>query len=130
MSKMLSGALAGVMLITTVTCGVIMGPPPVQAQQYGGPPLVVLEEQERNLHILERVERQRQRIRDGVRTRQLTRSETNLLVDNLNWISKRYNKAKRDGWLTRDEESRLNWLLDQNSRMIYDSKHNRVWRLY
>jgi hypothetical protein len=129
MSKIFSGAIAGVMLCATLACGVV-GSPPAQAARYGGPPPAVLEEEERNLNIITRIERQRNRIDSGIRRRQLTRRDARMLTDNLNWISNRYRKAKRDGWLTRDEERRLHWLLNENSKMIRDVRRYPVWRLY
>jgi hypothetical protein len=126
--KMFPGALAGVMLFATLTCGV--GCAPAQAARSVGPPPMVLEEEERNLNILTRIERQQKRIDTGVRKRQLTRRERNMLSDNLNWISKRYRKAKKDGWLSKEEEQRLHWLLNENSKMIRDTRRNPVWRLY
>jgi hypothetical protein len=129
MSKMFPGVLAAVMLFATLICKMV-GAPPAQAAHFDGPPPIVLEEEERNLNIIARIERQQKRIERGIRLRQLTRRETNMLTNNLNWISKRYRRAKRDGWLTREEERRLHWLLNENGKMIRDTRSNPVWRLY
>lgn len=129
MIRKFPGVLAGILLFSALSCSTVVSPP-AQAARSGGPPPIVLEEEERNLNIITRIERQRKRIDIGIRNRQLTRREAKQLNDNLNWISKRYKQAKKDGWLTKEEERRLHWLLNENSKMIQDSRRNPVWRLY
>jgi hypothetical protein len=84
-----------------------------------------------NIHdpkIQDRIERQQQRIDQGIIAGSLTRKEAAVLQDNLNWIRDEEAHLKRDGRLTDRERKRLHNMLDENSEMIKDKKHNRIRR--
>jgi hypothetical protein len=75
--------------------------------------------------IAERIQNQRARIEDGMRSGELNRSEADILIDNLNRIRDEFARVKRDGHLTRREADRLDRMLDRNSELIFSKKHNR-----
>lgn len=77
-----------------------------------------------------RIDNQQRRIEEGVSSGELTRHESDLLIDNLNWIRDEYSVAKRDGRLSQSEIERLSAHLDQNNRMITDKKNNAIRRVY
>lgn len=79
--------------------------------------------------ILERIDNQQGRINQGVSSGQLTRREAGVLRDNLKWIRNRFRKLTADGLLTEREVANLNKMLNDNSEMIYEKKHN-IRRLY
>jgi len=83
----------------------------------------------RGADLGDRVKQQRDRIQQGIRSGELTRAEAEVLLDNLERIERHYYRMKADGRLTKEEQERLDWMLDRNSRMIYDKKHNAVSRL-
>jgi methyl-accepting chemotaxis protein len=91
---------------------------------------VVVEDRSMRGAILERIQDQQQRINQGVRSGELTRREADVLQDNLDWIRRRFNQMKADGLLTPREIERLDEMLDRNSAMIYNKKHNPARRLY
>ena len=70
------------------------------------------------------IRNQQERIEQGVRSGELTRSEADILQDNLNWIRDRSQRMKADGRFTLEEQARLDRMLDENSEMIYNKKHN------
>ena len=72
----------------------------------------------------ERIRDQRERIEQGIRSGELTRSEADILLDNLNWMRDRFQRMKADGRLTVEEQARLDRMLDENNQMIYGKKHN------
>ena len=72
----------------------------------------------------DRIHNQRERIEQGIRSGELTRGEADILLDNLNWMRDRFQRMKADGRLTVEEEARLYRMLDENSEMIYNKKHN------
>ncbi|MEW6586138.1 MAG: hypothetical protein AB1442_11075, partial [Nitrospirota bacterium] len=78
----------------------------------------------------ERIERQQKRIKQGIRSGELTREEAATLQDNLNWIKNKYARMKKDDILTRNEQERLDSMLDRNSAMIKSKKHDPIRRLY
>jgi hypothetical protein len=80
--------------------------------------------------IPSRIASQQNRIDQGVASGELTRGEANLLQDNLNYVRDQYARMKADGLLTPREVTRLDRLLDQNSQMILNKKHNIPRRLY
>lgn len=80
--------------------------------------------------IPERIDHQQRRINQGVVSGQLTRAETEILQGNLDMIKERYYKMSYDGTLTPPEREKLNRMLDRNSSMIYEKKHNPIQRLY
>jgi len=73
---------------------------------------------------------QERRIHQGISKGSLTQSEAEMLLDNLNHIKERYNRARRDNMLTVSEQKRLREMLEQNSDMIYKKKHDMPRRLY
>jgi hypothetical protein len=70
------------------------------------------------------INKQQQRINQGISSGSLTRAEADTLNDNLRYIQDTYNRAKADGTLTPNEEKRLRKMLDDNSQQIYNKKHN------
>ncbi|OGW25881.1 MAG: hypothetical protein A2X59_12970 [Nitrospirae bacterium GWC2_42_7] len=72
-----------------------------------------------------RIDNQQKRIDQGIASGELTRHEAGILQDNLNNISKRYEKMKSDGILTSKEQEKLEKKLDENSEMLYSKKHNK-----
>ena len=69
---------------------------------------------------------QLRRIDDGIRSGELTQSEARMLQDNLNYVSDQTIRLKTDRKLTEVERDRLHRMLDQNSDMIYNRKHNLI----
>lgn len=80
--------------------------------------------------ILDRIGEQQRRIDKGIATGQLSRAEADILQDNLNWIKMTYSRLRSDGRLNPTERQSLNRMLDINSQMIYNRKHNPVRRVY
>jgi len=86
---------------------------------------------DRNMTIRERIDNQQSRIDHGIRTGELTRREADTVQDNLDYIKREFARARNnDGVVGPRERDRLNNLLDRNSRMIFDRKHNRYERIY
>jgi hypothetical protein len=69
-------------------------------------------------------------INQGIASGQLTRAEADLLRGNLDWIKTRFARMKADGRLTPNEIAKLEKMLDNNSAMIFNKKHNIPKRLY
>jgi predicted ribosome quality control (RQC) complex YloA/Tae2 family protein len=80
--------------------------------------------------ISDRIENQQKRINQGIRSGELTRKEAAMLQDNLDSIKDKLTRMKSDGRLNERERERLDRMLDQNSEMIKDKKHNPAKRLY
>ena len=80
--------------------------------------------------IPERIDDQQWRIDQGVASRELTRAEADVLQDNLNWIKTTFARMKADGRLNQKESNRLDEMLDQNSKMIFNKKHNPIRKVY
>jgi predicted metal-dependent hydrolase len=80
--------------------------------------------------VPERIADQQWRIDQGVASRELTRAEADVLQDNLNWIKATFVKMKADGRLKQKEISRLDSMLDRNSQMIFNKKHNPIKKVY
>jgi hypothetical protein len=78
----------------------------------------------------DRIEKQQKRINQGIESGELTRKEAITLQDNLDSIKDKYTRMKSDGKLNEHERARLDRMLDQNSEMIKDKKHNPAKRLY
>ena len=78
----------------------------------------------------ERIENQQKRINQGIESGELTRKEVGILQDNLNWIKDKYVRMTADGILTQNEQERLSTMLDKNSEMIRNKKHNPARQLY
>jgi hypothetical protein len=81
-------------------------------------------------NFYERIEDQQKRINQGIESGELTRKEADMLQDNLDWVKGKYARMEADGIMTRDERDRLDRMLDRNSGMIKDRKHNPAKRLY
>ena len=80
--------------------------------------------------IHDRIADQQKPIDQGIASGALTRSDADILQDNLNWIKGEEARLKRDGRLTKHERDRLHKMLDRNSNMINKKKHNPARRLY
>ncbi|MCG2720862.1 MAG: hypothetical protein L6290_02445 [Thermodesulfovibrionales bacterium] len=78
----------------------------------------------------ERIENQQRRINQGIESGELTRKEAGILQDNLNWIRDKYARMTANGILTQNEQERLDKMLDKNSEMIKNKKHNPARQLY
>ena len=72
-----------------------------------------------------RQKRQHQRIRQGVRSEELTRRETVRLRNEQRDIRQEEREAKSDGDVTRQERRSIHREQNQASRHIYRAKHNR-----
>ncbi len=80
--------------------------------------------------VPDRIRNQQARIDQGIRSGELTRSEADVLQDNLNWIRETFNRMLADGSLTPEERAKLDQMLERNSQMIYNKKHNPIGRVY
>jgi len=83
-----------------------------------------------SLDIDQRIANQQRRIDQGIHSGQLTHDEARILQDNLNHIQREEARLKADGSLTNEERERLQRMLDQNSKIIFDKKNNPVKRFY
>lgn len=81
-------------------------------------------------NFYERIKNQQKRINQGIETGELTRKEAGMLQDNLNWIRDKYARMTADGMLNQKEQKHLEKMLDKNSDMIRDKRHNPVKRVY
>ncbi|HNU88826.1 MAG TPA: hypothetical protein PKJ94_11065 [Ferruginibacter sp.] len=72
---------------------------------------------------------QRHRIREGVRSGELTRSETRGLALQQRRIHRDIRMAKRDGVITRRERKEIRRDKRMANRSIYRKKHNRRHRI-
>ncbi|HAO47614.1 MAG TPA: hypothetical protein PLZ45_01685 [Ferruginibacter sp.] len=72
---------------------------------------------------------QRHRIREGVRSGDLTRTETRSLVAGQRRLHRDVRRAKRDGVITRNERREIRRDKRMNNRAIYRKKHNRRHRI-
>ncbi len=68
--------------------------------------------------------RQHERIAEGRRSGQLTRAETMRLRAGQRHIRRMERRAKRDGFVTRNERRHIARAQDRQSRRIYRYKHN------
>jgi hypothetical protein len=82
--------------------------------------------EDRGLSISERFARQQKRIDQGVKSKELTQEEAKVLQDNLNYIKNEDARLRTAKKLSDQEKNRLHILLDQNSDMIQNKKHNPV----
>ena len=89
---------------------------------------------DRGDHRLDRVERrmdkQHRRIKQGVRSGELTRYETRKLRKQQRRIAKMKYRFMYDGYLNRHESRKLQYKLDAASDRIYRFKHNHKTRGY
>ncbi|ABK17716.1 hypothetical protein [Syntrophobacter fumaroxidans] len=77
------------------------------------------------------IDQQQRRIDKGIASGALTRNEAEVLQGNLSYIRSTYDRARTDGTLTPREEKRLRTMLNENSKQIYQKKHNMpVRKLY
>lgn len=97
---------------------------------FAGEDAFVIAQAYRSGDVERRIEEQQRRIDKGILKGQLSRAEADVLIDNLNWIRDRYFKLRADGLLTPNEVQSLERMLENNSQMIYKSKHNQIRRLY
>jgi len=74
--------------------------------------------------------RQKQRIRQGIRSGEIIRPEARRLKKEQRRINRAYHRATADGHLSWRERQRLNNMQDRASRHIYRAKHNPVRRRY
>jgi hypothetical protein len=74
--------------------------------------------------------RQKQRIRQGIRSNEIIRPEARRLKKEQRRINRAYHRATADGHLSWRERQRLNNMQDRASRHIYRAKHNPVRRRY
>ena len=72
--------------------------------------------------------RQTQRVRQGIRSGEITRPEVLRLRKEQRRIDRAYHRASADGHLNRRERQRLDKLQNLASRHIYRAKHNPVHR--
>lgn len=79
--------------------------------------------------IVERFERQQQRIDHGVKKGMLTKDEAALVQDNLNRIKDEEAKLKAAGQLTPKAKASLMHKLDLNSKMISAETKNAIKRI-
>ena len=77
-----------------------------------------------------REQRQTQRIRQGIRSGEITRPEVRILKKEQGRIDRAYHRASADGHLNQRERQRLDKLQNLASRHIYRAKHNPVRRGY
>ena len=72
----------------------------------------------------QRQQQQKQRIKEGVRSGELTRPEARRLVRGQVELRKDERAAKADGVVTARERAKLQHEADQQSRRIYKQKHD------
>lgn len=68
---------------------------------------------------------QNRRVRQGVRSGELTRREANSIRRSTKRTNRYEKRAKSDGVVTRRERTRMNRMENRNSRKIFRKKHNR-----
>lgn len=81
-------------------------------------------------NFYERIKNQQKSLNQGIKSGDLIRKEAGILQDNLNGIRDKYSQMTVDSRLTQNEQKRLDKMLDKNSEMIRDKKHNPVKRVY
>ena len=72
----------------------------------------------------QRIQKQQQRINQGVQSGALTKDEASTLQGNLDYIRDTFARQKADGKLTPQEQQRLDKMLDDNSKMIRQEKQD------
>jgi len=80
--------------------------------------------------IQNEIANQQQRINQGIASGALTQSEAQVVQDNLNWIKHEFGRLKNQGAIAPEQLKGLHQMLEKNSRIIYDAKHNPAVRLY
>ncbi len=71
---------------------------------------------------------QKERIKDGVKSGELTKAETKHLVKNQRHIKRTESKAKADGVVTPAERAKLDRKQDRASKRIVKQKHDKQER--
>ena len=72
----------------------------------------------------QRIQTQQQRINQGVQSGALTKNEASTLQGNLDYIRDAFARQKADGRLNLQEQQRLENMLNENSKMIRQEKHD------
>lgn len=85
---------------------------------------VLAEAGNRDPGVNQRQHNQQHRIKQGVRSGELTREEARTLAREQRTIRQEERQYKADGVLTRDERKDLHRDLNQASRSIYNEKHD------
>ena len=80
---------------------------------------------QRTPRVDRRQQNQKMRVRNGVRTGELTRRETRSIRRSTNRTRRYEKRATSDGKVTWRERRRLNRMQNRNSRKIYRKKNNR-----
>ena len=80
--------------------------------------------------IQQRIANQQKRIDEGIKSKALTQDGSKTLLDNLNYVQQEEKRLTAAGKFTQADKERLNKILDQNSKMIEDSKSNPAKKLY
>ena len=78
--------------------------------------------------VNDRERNQQRRIRQGVRSGELTRGEFRRLEREQARVRRHEARARSDGRFTLRERARINRELNRSSRHIYRQKHNRLYR--
>ncbi|MCW8877254.1 MAG: hypothetical protein OQK51_09350 [Kangiellaceae bacterium] len=73
----------------------------------------------------ERQDNQETRIKQGVKSGELTKKETRKLVKGQAKLQKMENRAKADGIVTKKERAKLQHKANKESAKIYKNKHDR-----
>ncbi len=74
--------------------------------------------------VKEKAQNQHQRIKQGVKSGELTKSETKNLVNGQKEVRQDVKSAKSDGVVTKDERKDIKQEQRQQSRKIFRKKHN------
>ncbi len=74
--------------------------------------------------LLDRMERQQERIEEGIQSRELTRKEVKILKKQQRQIRRLVRVYREDGWLSKKERRILRNRLDRASNKIWRLKHN------
>ncbi len=74
--------------------------------------------------IRHRMRRQKSRIKQGVKSGELTKDETKSLAADHKQIRDEVKDAKSDGTVTKDERKQIHKDLNGESKKIYELKHN------
>ena len=74
--------------------------------------------------IQKRIDRQQNEIYDGITSGKLSKKEVDIVQDKLNDIRGKYLKMNQDGTLTQEELEKIDKLLNENSKMIFQKETN------
>jgi hypothetical protein len=74
--------------------------------------------------VAKRQHKQLNRIKQGVKSGELTRSEAKELIQDRKEIQQEKKEAKSDGVVTKEERKELQEKLNQESQKIYQEKHD------